>query len=138
MQKTASQVQADVFGFIKGSPLAKGISGGVYKDDTRPRDSRKEDAVVVFTTGIPGDVQEGVVTINIFIPDVKPYANGVFVKDTRRCSEVEALAQQWVDSLTAEKSDYLFSLQECIHTSREQETKQHFVVVKIKYKIPTF
>lgn len=138
MQKTASQVQEDVFGFINGSKLLKGISGKAYKDDTRPRNSKKEDAVVVFTAGIPGDVQEGVVTINIFVPDLKPCINGVFVKDTKRCSEVELLAQQWVDGLTAGKSDYLFSLQECIHTSREQETNQHFVVVKLNYRIPTF
>lgn len=138
MQKTGSQVQEDVFRFLKESELSKAISGKVYKDDTRPRDSRKEDAVVVFTAGIPGEIQEGVVTINIHVPDLKPFRNGVTAKDVRRCGEIEALAQAWVESLTAAKSPYLFSLQESIHTVADDAISQHFIVVKLNFRVTTF
>jgi hypothetical protein len=48
---------------------------------------------------------------------------------------LETLASQWVESLTADKSDYLFELQQTIYTEAEAEINQHFVVIKLKYQI---
>ena len=109
------------------------ISGGVYRNGLRPRDSRLEDAVVTFTTGLPDQIQTGVVTINIFVPDIDPYENGVMVEDTERTEEVETLAQSWVDSLTCDVSNYRFKLQQTIYTEAEPQTNEHFVVVKLRY-----
>lgn len=72
--------------------------------------------------------------MNIFVPDIDPYNNGVLVEDGKRTEEVERLAQEWVDSLTADKSCYRFKLQQTIYTEEEPETNQHFVVVKLKYQ----
>lgn len=119
---------------LKDSSFSSMISGKVYRKGYRPRDSRKEDAVVIFTTGLPNQIQTGVVTVNIFVPDIDPYNNGVLVEDGKRTEEVERLAQEWVDSLTTDKSCYKFELQQTIYTEEEPETNQHFVVVKLKYQ----
>lgn len=134
MAKTSKQVQGDVFQLLKDSTLYTMISGEVYRKGYRPRDSRKEDAVVIFTAGLPTEIQTGVVTVNIFVPDIDPYGNGVSVEDGERTEEIERLAQEWVDSLTAEVSCYKFELQQTIYTEEEAEINQHFVVVKLKYK----
>lgn len=134
MAKTSKQVQGDIYQLLRDSTLYTMISGEVYRSGYRPRDSRKEDAVVIFTAGLAGQIQTGVVTVNIFVPDIDPYGNGVLVEDGERTEELEQLAQAWVDSLTAEVSCYLFELQETIHTSEDEETHQHFVVVKLEYK----
>lgn len=133
--KTSKQIQGDVYRMLKDSLLANEISGGVYRKGMRPRDSRLEDAVVAFTAGTPGEIQSGVVTINIYIPDIDPYDNGVYVEDGERAEELERLAADWVQDLTADRSDYLFSLQNTITTEEDEEIKQHFVVVKLRYDL---
>ena len=47
-------------------------------------------------------IQEGVVTCQLFVPDIDPFDNGVLVEDGERTEEMERLAQEWVDSLTCE------------------------------------
>lgn len=134
MAKTSKQVQGDVYRLLKDSTLYTLISGEVYRNGYRPRDSRKEDAIVIFTTGLPDEIQTGVVTVNIFVPDIDPYNNGVWVEDGARTEELEKLADAWVDSLTAKVSNYKFKLQQTIYTEEDKDIRQHFVVVKLKYK----
>jgi hypothetical protein len=133
MAKTAKQIQTDVYTLLRNSTLARALSGEVYRKGYRPRDSRLEDAVVTFTTGLPDQVQTGVVTINIFVADITPYGNGVYVEDGERTSQVEALAQSWVASLKASISGYRFKLQQTIYTEAEPEINQHFVVIKLVF-----
>lgn len=134
MAKTGKQVQGDIYRLFKGSTLYTMISGDVYRNGYRPRDSRLEDAVVTFTAGLPDQIQTGVVTVNIFVSDIDPYDNGVLVEDGRRTEELERLAQAWVDSLTAAVSCYKFKLMQTIYTEEEAEINQHFIVVKLAYE----
>ena len=134
MVKTGKQVQGDIYRLFKGSTLYTMISGDVYRNGYRPRDSRLEDAVVTFTAGLPDQIQTGVVTVNIYVPDIDPYDNGVFVEDGQRTEELERLAQAWVDSLTVAVSCYKFKLMQTIYTEEEAEINQHFIVVKLAYE----
>lgn len=132
--KTAKEIQGDVMQLLKANSLSSMISGGVYRQGLRPRDSVLEDAVVIFTTGIPTQVETGVVTVNIYVPDIDPFNNGVMVEDMGRTDELERSAASWVDSLTASVSCYKFKLQQSIYTDEESSMKQHFVVVKLEYQ----
>ena len=134
MAKTGKQVQSDVLALLKSSALPSMISGKVYRKGYRPRDSKLEDAIVIFTTGLPGQIETGVVTVNIYIPDVDPCANGVLVEDGQRCEELEQAAAVWVDSLTCAVSKYKFKLQQTIYTEEEPDIKQHLIVVKLRYE----
>jgi len=134
MTKTGKQIQSDVLALLKSSSLPSLISGRVYRKGCRPRDSKTEDAIVIFTAGLPGQVQTGVVTINIYVPDIDPYENGVLVEDGQRCETLETAAADWVDSLTAAVSNYRFKLQQTIYTDEEPEINQHFIVVKLSYE----
>lgn len=134
MAKTSKQVQGDIYRLLRDSTLYTMISGEVYRNGQRPRDSKQEDAEVIFTTGTPTEIQTGVVTVNIYVPDIDAYDNGVLTEDGQRCEEVEALAQAWVDSLTVEVSCYRFGLQQTIYTEADPEINQHFVVIKLYYQ----
>ncbi|MBR5282852.1 MAG: hypothetical protein IKU22_08765 [Alistipes sp.] len=134
MAKTATQIQGDVYQLLKNSTLCSMISGDVYRKGMRPRDSKLEDAVVIFTTGLPDQIQTGVVTINIYVPDIDAYNNGVMVENGLRSSQLELLAAEWVDSLKAGVSNYKFRLQQTIYTEEDAAIKQHFVVVKLHYR----
>lgn len=131
---TGKRVQSDVYSLLKHSTLSTMISGAVYRQGMRPKDSQKEDAIVIFTAGLPDQVQTGVVTVNIYVPDIDPYDDGLLVEDSERTEEVEGLAQQWVEGLTADRTNYLFRLQQTIFTEYEAEIHQHFVVVKLAYE----
>ncbi len=134
MAKTGSQIEGDIRNFLLTSDLAKMLTGSVYRDGPRPRDSKLEDAVVIFTTGTPTQVEEGVVTVNIYVPDIDPYENGVLTKDGGRCETLEVAAQQWVNSLKTSVSNYKFRLQMAIFTAEQPEINQHFVVVRLAYQ----
>ena len=134
MAKTGKQVQGDIYQLLKDSTLYTMISGDVYRNGYRPRDSRLEDAVVIFTAGLPDQIQTGVVTVNIFVPDIDPYDNGVFVEDGQRTEALERLAAKWVESLTTAVSCYKFKLQQTIYTEEEADINQHFIVVKLGYE----
>ena len=134
MAKTGKQVQGDVLTLLKNSVLPTIISGGVYRNGYRPRDSKQEDAIVIFTAGLPTEIQTGIVTVNIYVPDIDPFANGVLVEDGQRCEELERAAALWVNSLTCAVSKYKFKLQQTIYTEEEPDIKQHFIVVKLRYE----
>lgn len=133
MAKTSRQVQGDVYRKLRKSPIAEVITGSVYREGQRPRDSPHEDAVVIFTAGTTGDIQRGVVTINIFVPDIDPYDNGVLTEDSARTEEIELAAQRWVDSLSTRDSNYRFRLQQTIATDEAPELYEHFIVVRLEY-----
>ena len=135
MAKTGKQVQGDIYRLLRESNLSATLTGDVYRGGLRPRDSDKEDAVVIFTTGLPTQIEEGIVTVNIFVPDIDPYDNGVLVENGARTEELEVLAAEWVESLTADKSCYKFVLQQAIYTEEEADIHQHFVVVKLHYQL---
>lgn len=135
--KTAKEIQDDVWRLLRDSILADELSGGMYKPGYRPRDSRKEDAIVKYTTGISDQIQEGIVTINIFVPDIDPYNDGVMVEDGNRTTQIERMAQDWVDQIATEVSDYDISLSEPIYTEDEPDIDQHFVVVRLNYRLLT-
>ncbi|MCL1932845.1 MAG: hypothetical protein FWF53_03385 [Candidatus Azobacteroides sp.] len=140
MAKTGQQIEDDVYETVKTGPLASVISGGVYKYGTRPRDSKKEDIIVKFVSGSGGEdpIQSGTVVVNIYVPDLDPYENGVSVRDISRCTEIENAANDWVKSLTANKSNYLFRTVQTIYTEEAAEINQHFVSVKLRFRLTTF
>jgi hypothetical protein len=135
--KTAKQVQGDIIALLQGSNLAKAVNGEIYRFGYRPRDSKAEDIIVAFTTGSPDQIETGIVTLNIYVPDIENPDNGVLFEYGRRCEELEIAAGYWVKSLTTDKSDYRFTLQQTIYTEAEPEINQHFVVIKLKYELLT-
>lgn len=138
MAKTAKQIQSDIIALLDGSDLVKMLSGRVYRgtpeSSYRPRDSRLEDLIVIFTEGTPEQIEYGTVTLNIYVTDVDPFNDGVLVEDGQRTEELERAADDWVKSLNCERSCYKFTLRQTIHTQYNPDIHQHFVVVKLGYQ----
>lgn len=134
MTKTATEVVTDVMELLKGSVLARAVTGKVYRTGYRPRNSALEDIVVTFTTGSTGDIQSGLVTVNVFVADITPYANGVSVQNGARTAELERAAQEWVDTLTADRSNYIWSLRNTIFTTPDAVAGEHFIVIRLNYR----
>ena len=133
MIKTGTQIQGDIYRLLKESTLEGMLTGGIYRSGYRPRSSRLEDAVVIFTAGQPDQLQTGVVTVNVYVPDIDPYKNGVLVMDGARVETLEKALQEWVESLTCSVSNYKLQLKQTICTEADEDINQHFIVVKLKY-----
>ncbi len=136
MKRTGEEIELKVFQLIKSSSIATEISGKVCRNGMRPYGSTKEDCVVSFLTGLDGQIQDGVVNINVFVPDID---NGseLLVKDVTRCTEIAGMMRDFTDSLTS--SEYLFSLDGMIKTYRVEDVdvNQHFVNTRLKFKLLT-
>lgn len=134
MMLTAHKVQTDIMALLADSELCAEVSGKVYREGYRPRDSRLEDISVIFVTGTPAQIERGAVTLNIYVPDITPYNDGVYVEDGRRTSYIEELASRWVQSLTTSRTNYRFNLLRTISTNNDEAIHQHFVVVQLEYQ----
>lgn len=131
---TAHKVQTDIMALLADSELCAEVSGKVYRAGYRPRDSRLEDIVVTFVTGTPLQVERGAVTLNIYVPDITPYNDGVYAENGHRTSLIEELADRWVQSLTTSRANYKFNLLRTISTDNDEAIHQHFVVVQLEYR----
>lgn len=140
-RKTGKEIERDVYTLIRQSYLVTGrdgvpgIRGSICRSGQRPADSKAEDCVVIFTTATSEQFQEGVVTLNIYVPDIYP-TTGLPREDGARCEQLERLAQDTVDALTADRTNYLFAIERSrvIHTLRDEAIHQSFVVVPLSFK----
>lgn len=136
MNRTGLQVLGDVYQWLKDSTLANMVSGKVYYAETRPRDSKAEDIVIGYLAGVPADLQQIVVNINIFVPDVDPWQNGVLTPDVARLVEIEEAAAEWSNSLTVATTDgkYNVSLYDNIHSGEATGIGQHYVNIQLRLR----
>jgi hypothetical protein len=133
MKLTAHKVQTDIMALLANSELCANVSGAVYSEGYRPRDSRLEDIIVIYVSGTPSQVEYGAVTLNIYVPDITPSNDGVYVEDGRRTAYIEELAARWVETLPP-TTNYKFNLLRTISTMADEATNQHFVVVQLEYR----
>jgi len=130
MIKTGSDIEKDIFVLVKNSTLASSINGGVYRDELRPEDSTKEDAVIIFINGLNGDTQVGVVSINVYVPDT--LSGKRYIKNVKRCNEIETLCMEFANSIPV--NNYLIKANEIISTFENiPKINQHYVNVKLKF-----
>jgi hypothetical protein len=138
MKKTGLQIESDVFALISNSSLKSFISGQIYKSDTRPINARTEDAVISFLAGIDGQLQVGVLNLNVFVPDIdNGGGDGFLVKNVARCQEIEEKINSIIQSMSI-SNEYYFELDKMIQTFSDESTNQHLVNSRIRFKRTTF
>lgn len=128
MNYTAQQLEDHLYSLVKAHPWQ--VTGSVYHGGLRPRDSRLEDIIVSYVSGLAGDVQTAILYVNIYVPDIDPYGNGVFVQDMARTAALEGKAQEFAATLT--DSHFKWELYGNIHTTEAIDIKQHAVVIPLQ------
>ena len=115
------------------------IRGRLYYRELRPicSDPTKyeEDAIVAFLTGTSGDIQEGTCLVNVYVKDVQAAKSGMWYKNKARCSEIAEALELFPDFATKNDSDIYFKQSEMIATLEDAEIHQHFVSLKMKFKV---
>ena len=129
MRKTGLAIEEYIHGLLNGQVV---VSGGVYRNGTRPFDSNVEDVVVSFLTGrdsLDGFSQSGVVNVNAYVP-MRNFGGPLLVKDVKRCEELEEAISQLVDAHRT--GDFLLVLDGTPTTFSEEGFS--VVNVRVKYK----
>lgn len=134
MRKTAGAVLDDVCELILCSSIPSFISGEVYKNN-RPTNSRNEDCVVKFKTGLDnkvqdGNTQSGALSINIYVPFINNNT-GVKIPNLSRISEIEMFIEPIVRSWTS--GEYLFSIGDMIQSFEDNTIEQSFIYVDLRF-----
>lgn len=120
---------------MRQTSLSGSVNGQLYRAGTRPRGSEKEDITVAFTTADAEQFQTGVVTVNVFVPDLAGVmGDGTWMEDSARCETLEQIAKESIEEMKAMHSNYLLSLQNAIYTQREESIHQSIVVIRIRFK----
>lgn len=130
--KTANEILTDMYLLLRDTDVVAAIDGQLYRGGTRPKDSCAEDLVVMFTTADAEQVQKGVVTLNLFVPFIT-WGDGAMMENIARCEFLEGYMADSIVSLTTARSDYKFHLKEAVHSQRDEELKQSFIVARLEF-----
>lgn len=114
------------------------VKGNVYYRGLRPIQknisSYKEDIIVAFLTGDGTDVQEGTCLVNVYIPDIQT-RSGMFYANKGRCLSVAELLEGFPKFANMNDDEIYFSQSGMIATFEKESIRQHFVSLKLKFKV---
>lgn len=135
--RTGTEIEQHVYDLIRNSPIKNLITGEVYLAGLRPLNSDLEDTIVIYQTSLGGQIQDGSVNVNTYVPNIPFESNGsmTMVKDFNRCILIERACQDFANALPVGR--YKFSLATGIQTF-EYEADQHFVNMRLKFSYNTF
>jgi hypothetical protein len=140
MNRTAKQIQQDFYRLLRTSNLAAEVTGDVYigsdYGSNRPHGSQLEDIIVINPASDAEEIQSGIITINIYVPDIATPASNGLVENQSRCAELEIAANVWLDEIVG-TTEYRLRLAQAVSTNYHAEINQHFVVLKIRFDVLT-
>lgn len=122
--KTASEVIGYLRKQLLETGIKKVIDGDIYREGNRPKDSDKEDVVLIHTAGLGGQTQTGVITIHLFVPNKHI---------DKRTQELEVALSESLSKLT--KSAIRWEVSEIPQAYKIDGVQQHFIHAKLKYKL---
>ncbi len=136
MEKTAKQIERDVYRIIKNSDFKDTIGGKIYRNNMRPKNAMTEDIVVKFLTGIDEQEQSGIVLVHIYVPNKQISDDGELAEDITRIDELEALINTVLSNL--EDDEYLFEKDGTPNSFPVEGIEQHFINLRLHYRRKTF
>jgi len=136
--KTETQIETDFYRIIKSSQIPSIINGKVYRRGMRPLDSQKEDCIVQFLSGQNGQLQEGVLNMNIFVPKILIGSNTNKVEDLKRVEELEIAIMELFTDKAFENPYYLVEVNETPQTIDYADIEQTCINTRIHYTRTTF
>lgn len=110
------------------------ISGGIYKYQ-RPMNSDKEDIVINSLPMNNEDIQEGILNVNIYVPNLSIDQNGVIdnsMPDTARLKTLCEIAIQNLKEVWAEDGEYNFELQQ--ENLYQDDNNQHYINLRVMFR----
>lgn len=137
MIKTEYEFEQDFYDIVKRTEIAHQVNGDVYKSGLRPVDSTKEDVVVKITTVNAEQVQKGVVTITIYVPNIDGLPNSSRpVPNRARIGALQKACRNYRDEVAELLNGAYAGLQyeTAIKTLELPDRKQSCISIKLEFK----
>lgn len=126
-----SAIEAEQMFFISlYDELKAHIRGDIYPSGCRPYDSKSEDAVISISTLTATQVQEGILVINIFVPNLDNGSRRL-VPDRKRLHELSTYANGIIDFLR--QSSMKFEHYSAPQIIENENGTEYFVNIMIKF-----
>lgn len=137
MIKSEDQIEQEVYDLLYDY-LKTVINGEVYRNGSRPGDSKAEDAVIAVSNASANQIQVGHVYVNIYDPDVNN-GTGFLVPAKGRLTELSGLHEPLCEYMNERTTDeYTFYPGKSAKTIPEPNIHQHFVSMDIEFQRTTF
>lgn len=135
---TGLKAEEDFFEALttKEMRLMHGISGNIWRDGTRPRDSKNEDVILRLTSLDSGQTQTGVITLLCHCPDID-LGKGNTIRNSARLAEIAELAQYTAENVWKALPEYYIIAKPYrgITSQISESLGQHFLNVPIYFEI---
>ena len=141
MTKTSLDALDILYRIVKNSEIIAGsarINGGLYKSQ-RPINSDKEDVVVNALPMNRNQVQEGLLNLNIYVPNQELTINGVTdlsQPNYTRIAALSAMISTLLNDVWEASADYTFNIQQ--DTLFADDNNQHYQNFRIEFYSPNF
>ena len=136
MIKSLYQIETDLYNAAKAFFDGE-ITGSVYREDTRPGNSKLEDVVCIASFATGEQVQRGQVEVDIFVNDLEGYKRRM--ADIVRIGEFSDMAEAFVEFLNDRYlSEYLFCIKSSPMRRALNNANQHYVHYEIEFQRTTF
>lgn len=137
---TDNDVIQDLYLKLVEGGIGNLITGNFYLK-FKPFNSKLEDCVVSFISGRDGQIQTGIVTVNIFVPNVTAYDQGGFgVENYERTEAITKLLNDIVhnDEIMS-KGHFYWEPNTMVSTFKEEKADYHahFVNVQLLFQNST-
>lgn len=131
---TSDELLTKLYEAIKDD-VANIIDGFVYQDGCRPYNSiGSEDAVVSVSTLSADQVQEGVIALNIFVPDINN-ATGLYMPNRARLLALSQCMGGIIDALQSKMPEAEIRPYTATQTMANDNDKEYFVNQLIRIKL---
>lgn len=131
---TSDELLTKVYEAIKDD-VANIIDGFVYQDGCRPYNSiGSEDAVVSVSTLSADQVQEGVIALNIFVPNINN-ATGLYMPNRARLLALSQCMGGIIDALQSKMPEAEIRPYTATQTMANDNDKEYFVNQLIRIKL---
>lgn len=135
---TGLKAEEDFFTALttKEQTLLKGIHGAIWRDGTRPRDSKAEDVILRLTSLSSGQTQYGVITLLCHCPDID-HGKGNTIRNSARLAEIAELAQYTAENVWKSLPEYYITAKpyQGITSQISASMGQHFLNVPIYFEV---
>ena len=128
--KSDIEIKDDLYLLIKGSVLAKAVTGVVKKTGKRPKGSAKEDIVISILDNQNGQLQPAIVNVNIYVKD--DIRDNQAEESSIRCRELCQLAEDLFDNIRSKDFQVILDKQRVLEVDGVDE---HIINNRLLYKI---
>lgn len=119
-------------GIVKVSALKTAVSGGLYKNNDRPDDSKLEDIVINCLPASGAQLQTATVNVNIYVPDIMIKIDGKnqYKSNFTRLKTLATLAITLLEEIAM--PGYIIKI---VNQSiiKEELIHQHFINIRLEF-----